>query len=52
MVFWFSQETSADLITEGTETLYFFLDDQEVGEAPTSLFWEETPNCGAAVLKV
>lgn len=48
MVFWFSQETSAELITEGTETLYFFLDDQEVGEAPTSLFWDEAPNCGAA----
>jgi hypothetical protein len=48
MVFWFNQETSAELITEGTETLYFFLDDQEVGEAPTSLFWDEAPNCGAA----
>jgi hypothetical protein len=48
VVFWYSNNSSIVLQTQGKTSLKFFVDDVEVGTCNTTKYWNAAPECGDA----
>jgi hypothetical protein len=45
-VFWYKEATAKELYTDGSYSLYYFLEDKFVGTSTSEMFWKYEPDCG------